>query len=175
VRDNAGITSGEILPVEAYTDPEVHALAETNSPSSGASSRIRTIAYWATTVIIAAELAIGGVWDILRIPYVREVLENLLGYPPYFAVILGVWKVPGAVALVVPRFPRLKEWAYAGAIFTYTGAAASHLAVGDVAGAPGPIIFAAIALASWALRPPTRHDLAPGRSSWLLTRSSASR
>jgi DoxX-like family len=46
------------------------------------------------------------------------------------------------------RFPRLKEWAYAGAVFTYTGAAASHLAVGDGAGAPGPIIFAGIALAA---------------------------
>jgi hypothetical protein len=57
------------------------------------------------TVIIAAELAVGGVWDILQIEYVREVLEQQLGYPAYFSVIMGVWKVPGAVALLVPRFP----------------------------------------------------------------------
>lgn len=136
------------------------------------SSRIRTIAYWVTTVIIAAELAVGGVWDILRIDYIREVLEQQLGYPAYFAVIMGVWKVPGAVALLIPRFPRLKEWAYAGAIFTYTGAAASHTAIGDVAFAlSGPGIFGAIALASWALRPPARRDLVPGKSSRILAQS----
>lgn len=149
----------------------------TNPAGSAASSRIRTIAYWVTTVIIAAELAVGGVWDILRTDYVREVLEQQLSYPPYFAVIIGVWKVPGAVALLVPRFPRLKEWAYAGAVFTYTGAAASHLAVGDGAGALGPIGFAVIAFASWALRPPARRDLAPGSGprSWILARSFADR
>jgi uncharacterized membrane protein YphA (DoxX/SURF4 family) len=135
----------------------------TNTASSAA-SRSRTIVYWVTTVIIATELAVGGVWDILRIEYVREILEQQLGYPAYFSVIMGVWKVPGAVALLVPRFPRLKEWAYAGAVFTYTGAAASHLAVGDGAGALGPIIFAVIALASWALRPSARRDLAPGHT-----------
>ena len=134
--------------------------------------RTRTVAYWATTVVIAAELAVGGVWDILRIPYVREVLEQRLRYPAYFSVIIGVWKVPGAAALLVPGVPRLKDWAYAGAVFTYTGAAASHLAVGDGAGAVGPIGFAAIALVSWALRPPARRDLAPrsGPSSWVPAR-----
>jgi uncharacterized membrane protein YphA (DoxX/SURF4 family) len=131
----------------------------TNAASS-TTCRSRAIAYWITTVIIAAELAVGGVWDILRIGYVREILQQL-GYPSYFSVIMGIRKVPGAVALLVPRFPRLKEWAYAGAVFTYTGAAASHLAAGDGTGAPGPIIFAVITLLSWALRPSARRDLAP--------------
>ena len=53
-----------------------------------------------------------------------------LGYPTYFFVILGVWKVLGAIAILVPRFPRLKEWAYAGIFFDLTGAAASCAAVG---------------------------------------------
>jgi hypothetical protein len=80
-----------------------------------------------------------------------------LGYPSYFLLIIGVWKMSCAVALVVPRFPRLKEWAYAGAIFNYTGAVASHLAVDDSASKwVGPLVFAAITLASWALRPPNR-------------------
>jgi hypothetical protein len=122
--------------------------------------RSRAVAYWAATAIIAAELAVGGVWDILRVEYVREVLERQLGYPTYFAVIMGAWKVPGAVVLLVPRLPRLKEWAYAGAVFTYTGAAASHLAVGDGSGALGPAGFAVIALASWVLRPTDRRELA---------------
>jgi uncharacterized membrane protein YphA (DoxX/SURF4 family) len=129
--------------------------------TSAAGSRTRTIAYWITTVLLAAELAVGGVWDVLQIPYVRGVMERL-GYPDYFLIILGVWKLPGAVVLLAPRFPRLKEWAYAGLVFTYTGAVASHLAVGDGAETlVAPIIFTGLTAASWALRPPARYDLAP--------------
>ncbi len=95
-------------------------------------------------------------WDILRIPHVRTVMEHL-GYPIYVLVILGAWKVPGAVALLIPGFPRLKEWAYAGALFNYTGAAASHLAVGDGIGEVGGLITLVVTLvASWALRPSSR-------------------
>ena len=80
-----------------------------------------------------------------------------LGYPHYLLFILGAWKLPCAVALFVPRFPRLKEWAYAGAFFNYTGAAASHLLAGDGPNRwVGPFVFAVITLASWALRPPER-------------------
>jgi len=123
-------------------------------------SRGLTILYWFTTVTIAFELALGGLWDILLIPYVHDLVVDQLGYPAYFLVIIGVWKVPGAIVLLAPRFPRLKEWVYAGAFFTYTGAAASHLAVGDVAFAPYPAIFGVITLVSWALRPAARRDLA---------------
>jgi hypothetical protein len=125
-------------------------------------ARGRTIAYWFTTLTIALELAVGSVWDLLVIPYAHDIVVDQLGYPTYLLIILGVWKIPGAVVLLVPRFPRLKEWAYAGAFFTYTGAAASHLAVGDAAFALGPAGFGLITLASWALRPPARRDLAPG-------------
>jgi len=123
-------------------------------------SRVFTIAYWVSTAIIAFELAAGGVWDILLIPYVHDLVVDQLGYPAYLLVIIGVWKVPGALVLLVPRYPRLKEWVYAGAFFTYTGAAASHIAVGDVAFALyGPAIFGLITLASWTLRPAARRDL----------------
>jgi hypothetical protein len=64
-----------------------------------------------------------------------------LGYPTYFDVIIGVWKVPGGMALLVPGFPRLKEWAYAGAFFNFTGAFASHMAVGDPVGTLVPPII----------------------------------
>ncbi len=119
-------------------------------------ARACTIAYWGTTVLIAAEMALGGVWDLLRVPHVSAVMAHL-GYPAYVLTILGAWKVPCAAALLAPRSPRLKEWAYAGAFFNYTGAAASHLFVGDEVGKwAGPLVFAAILLASWALRPPSR-------------------
>jgi uncharacterized membrane protein len=125
------------------------------------------IVYWVTTALVAAELALGGVWDILQTPYVREIVEHL-GYPTYLLVIMGVWKIPGAFALLVQNLPRLKEWAYAGAIVTYTTAVASHLAVGDGAEAlAAPAIFAALTAASWALHPPARRNSTPN---WASTR-----
>jgi hypothetical protein len=67
-----------------------------------------------------AELGGGGVWDIARIPSVDHVVRHL-GYPCDFLVLLGAWKVLGAVALLLPCRPLLKEWAYAGIFFVYTG------------------------------------------------------
>ena len=97
--------------------------------------------------------------DILRLPPFSAILEHL-GYPAYFSVILGVWKVLGAVALLVPRFPRLKEWGYAGMIFIYTGVVASRLAVGDrPVTLVGPIILIGLVAASWSLRPSARSVL----------------
>lgn len=79
--------------------------------------------------------------------------------------IIGAWKLPCAVTLVVPRFRRLKEWAYAGAFFNYSGAAASHFLAGaDAFVWLGPAVLAAFTLASWALRPPDRR-LAPASRS----------
>lgn len=135
-----------------------HDAALDGPPASGRGRRlsIRVIGYWACTAIVAWEMVAGSMWDLLRIEYVRGILDHL-HYPYYLLLILGVWKLPCAFALLVPRFPRLKEWAYAGAIFNYSGAAASHLSVGDVAGKwMVPAIFAALTLASWALRPPDR-------------------
>ena len=121
------------------------------------SSRSRIIAYSVTTALVVSELALGGVWDILRVPQVRGLIERL-GYPPYFLVILGIWKLLGAVALVIPRFPRLKEWAYAGVFFDLTGAVSSQLASGliDAGTMAYPIVMTGVAVASWALRPPSR-------------------
>jgi hypothetical protein len=70
----------------------------------------RSAGYWPATVSVAAELGLGGIWDIARIPYVRDLVTHL-GYPSYFLVLLGSWKVLGAVALLAPRRPLLKEWA----------------------------------------------------------------
>jgi uncharacterized membrane protein YphA (DoxX/SURF4 family) len=126
------------------------------------SSRNRDFAYWVATVLVAAEAAVGGVADILQLPPFFPTLIHL-GYPGYFSVILGVWKVLGAVAILAPSLPRLKEWAYAGIVFNMTGAVASHLAVGDSAGnLVAPIIFTGLVAASWALRRAPRRDLSPG-------------
>lgn len=129
----------------------------TNLASSVLTSRRTVIAYWVTTALVVFELGMGGVWDVLRVPQVRGLIERL-GYPSYFLIILGIWKLLGAVALAIPRFPRLKEWAYAGVLFDLTGAVASLWASGlvDMGTVAYPIVMAVVAVASWALRPLSR-------------------
>jgi hypothetical protein len=122
----------------------------------GRAALVRCIVYWLLTLVITFELAAGALWDLLRIEYVRVILAHL-GYPMYLLTIIGVWRIPGALALLVPRFPRLKEWAYAGAFFNYTGAAASHFLAGDSAGQwVGPLVLSVFTLISWAMRPASR-------------------
>jgi hypothetical protein len=125
------------------------------------SMRWRPVGYWLATVLVAAELALGGIWDIARVPYVRDLVAHL-GYPSYFLVLLGTWKVLGALALLAPRRPLLKEWAYAGTFFTYTGAVVSHLATGYDLGELGLLTtLTALTVLSWALRPPSRRTWRP--------------
>src|SRR5215469_2661296 len=128
-----------------------------NHASSAYTSRYRVIGYWVTTALVVFELTLGGVWDILRVPQARDLIERL-GYPLYFLVILGIWKLLGAVALAIPRFPRLKEWAYAGVLFDLTGAVASLLAsrLMDAGTIGYPLTMTGVAVVSWALRPPSR-------------------
>src|SRR5262245_60499998 len=92
--------------------------------------RIRTITYWTFTVLLVFELAAGSVWNLLQIEWVRAQLSHL-GYPPYFIYINGVWQTGGAAAIIAPRFPRLKEWAYAGSFFRFTCSVASALLAGQ--------------------------------------------
>ena len=80
-----------------------------------------------------------------------------LGYPVYFVSIIGGWKLLAGLAILAPRFPLLKEWAYAGIAFELTGATLSHVAMGSPAvKAIVPLVILAIAVASWALRPSSR-------------------
>src|SRR5215472_1460293 len=127
--------------------------------------KTKVIGYWATTIVIALELLAGGLADLVHGGTslvagqpVAEILEHL-GYPVYLLTILGVWKLLGGITLLAPRFPRLKEWAYAGSFFVYTGAVASGVVRG--LDDPGtfiwpPLIFAVLTLASWTLRPQSR-------------------
>ena len=127
------------------------------------SMRFRSAGYWLATGLVATELGLGGIWDIARLPFVRDLVTHL-GYPSYFLVLLGTWKVLGAVALLVPRRALLKEWAYAGALFTYTGAIASHLTTGyDLGEVSLLTVLTALTVLSWALRPPSRRTDHPAR------------
>jgi hypothetical protein len=118
--------------------------------------KTKNIAYWITTILVAFSMS-GGVAQLARVPGVVDGFVRVLHYPPYFVTILGLWKVLGAIAILVPRFPRLKEWAYAGIFFDLTGAAASSAAVGGgVFHILAPLVVAVLAIASWALRPESR-------------------
>jgi hypothetical protein len=123
--------------------------------------KAKNITYWTTTVLIAFFIGSGGVAQLARVPGTVDGFVHILGYPRYFVTILGFWKVLGAIAILVPRFPRLKEWAYAGIFFDLTGAAASSAAVGGSGGIYAfhilaPLVLAVVAVASWALRPESR-------------------
>jgi hypothetical protein len=121
--------------------------------------KAKSIVYWVMTILVAFFMT-GGIAQILQYLHNPRGVVPELGYPMYFFAILGVWKVLGAVAILVPGYPRLKEWAYAGIFFDLTGAAASCAAVGGY-GAYGfhviaPLVITGFLVASWALRPQSR-------------------
>ena len=116
----------------------------------------RAIGYWVTTSILALEFLMGGLTSLARLPAAVDGMAHL-GYPAYFGLLLGAWKVLGAIAIMAPGTPRLKEWAYAGIAFDLTGAVVSILASGDgPIVAIMPLVFIPILIASWALRPSSR-------------------
>ncbi|MEN0066377.1 MAG: DoxX family protein [Myxococcota bacterium] len=110
----------------------------------------KTIGYWVSTGLFALALGASGVGYLTGA--MNEALFAL-GYPLHFIYLLGTWKVLGAIALLVPAFPRLKEWAYAGFFFNLTGAAVAHLAVDGVGEAIPPLVLLAILGVSYTLRP----------------------
>lgn len=116
----------------------------------------KTIAYWIATGLLVLPMGGGGVADLMHAEDVMKALAHL-GYPEYLATILGVAKLLGVVAILVPGMPRLKEWAYAGFAIDLIGAFASHMWVGDpIADVMPPVIVLGIAMTSWALRPESR-------------------
>ena len=118
--------------------------------------KFRPLASWVTTAFTAFVFLSGGVTDLARPDFLMEGMTKL-GYPPYFVLILGTWKVLGGIVVLTPGLPRLKEWAYAGMVFDLTGAAASHAAVGDPAGKiVAPLIITGIVMTSWVLHPESR-------------------
>jgi uncharacterized membrane protein YphA (DoxX/SURF4 family) len=114
------------------------------------------IAYWTLTAVVVAECLIGGAMDLLRLPPFFPVLIDL-GYPAYLASILGLAKLAAGVIVAAPGLRRLKEWAYAGILINMIGAAASQLADHQaLSNLVAPLLFAGLALGSWALRPDDR-------------------
>ena len=116
----------------------------------------RLIGYWVATALFCLAMIAGGSMNLMRAEMQKEAM-TALGYPDYLMTILGVAKILGVIALLIPGVPLLKEWAYAGFTFDLLGAAASHAFVGDaLAEIIMPLVILAFAAASYCLRPPTR-------------------
>ncbi len=114
------------------------------------------IIYWVATLWLSLGMVSTGIVQLIKMK--EEVdMFNRLGYPIYLLTILGVWKMLGVVAVLVPKFPLVKEWAYAGFFFAMSGAVFSHLAVGDNAKEFfGPILLIVLTIVSWYFRPMDR-------------------
>ena len=116
----------------------------------------KTIWYWIITILLSFCIFSGGLAQALQVKGVVQGFKPL-GYPTYFISIIGVWKVLGIVAILIPGFKLLKEWAYAGIFFTMTGAVISHIAANDIhAQIVAPIVLAIFVVLSWYLRPDNR-------------------
>jgi hypothetical protein len=116
----------------------------------------KLIWYWIITGILSFFIFSGGLAQALQVKGVVQGFKPL-GYPNYFISLIGVWKVLGIIAILLPKFPLLKEWAYAGIFFTMTGAVISHVASNDVhPQIIAPVVFAIFTVLSWYLRPADR-------------------
>lgn len=155
---------------------ELKAEWESEDIWSGAPTRVSRIAYWGITGYVALAMFFGGLAEVLDASMGLEfssigiaTVVAVLGYPLYFVYIIGICKMLGAIAIVAPRFPRLKEWAYAGLVFNITGAFLSWLVVTVIDGVPIPAGYGSpifhvinalhlivLIIVSWTLRPESR-------------------
>jgi hypothetical protein len=114
------------------------------------------IIYWIATIWLVLGMLSTGIVQLLK---VEEEVDNIaqLGYPDYFLTILGTWKILGVIALLMPKFPLLKEWAYAGFFFAMSGATYSRIASGDSVNEIFPsLLLLILTVISWYFRPADR-------------------
>ncbi len=114
------------------------------------------IIYWITTGLLAFGMLAQGFTQITHSKgYVGIIVH--LGYPLYFLTILGIWKILGVLAVLIPKCQLPKEWAYAGFFFVMSGVVFSHIATGDSIKEIFPSLFLLIlTVVSWYFRPADR-------------------
>ena len=114
------------------------------------------IIYWIATIWLSLGMLSTAIVQLLRTEEEVDMMTRL-GYPVYFLTIIAVWKILGVIAVLVPKFPLLKEWAYAGFFITMSGAMVSHLMIGDDAKELfGPALLLVLTMVSWYFRPGER-------------------
>ncbi|WP_337043851.1 DoxX family protein [Emticicia sp. 17c] len=123
-------------------------------------SKRNKIIYWIATGWLSLGMVSSGVVQLIRMKEETDMMAHL-GYPLYFLPLIGVWKLLGVVAVLLPKFRLVKEWAYAGFFFAMSGAVVSHLAVGDaLIELFGPVLLLVLTGVSWYLRPADRRLVA---------------
>lgn len=114
------------------------------------------IIYWVATLWLALGMLSTAIVQLIKMDEEVKNFSNL-GYPLYLMTLLGVWKILGVIAILIPKFPLLKEWAYAGFFFAMSGALFSHIISGDDAIALfGPALLLVLTVLSWYYRPADR-------------------
>jgi uncharacterized membrane protein len=114
------------------------------------------IIYWVATLWLSLGMVSTGLVQLIKM---KEEVEKMtqMGYPIYFLTILGVWKILGVIAILIPKYPLMKEWAYAGFFFAMSGAAISHLSVDHQASQIIPsLLLLVLTIVSWYFRPTER-------------------
>jgi hypothetical protein len=114
------------------------------------------IIYWIATIWLSLGMVATGIVQLLQVKEEADLFLHL-GYPAYFMPLLGVLKILGVVVVLIPKFPLLKEWAYAGFFFAMSGAIFSHLAMGSsMSDIGGPLLLLVLTAISWYFRPVSR-------------------
>ncbi|WP_185290298.1 DoxX family protein [Chryseobacterium lactis] len=123
--------------------------------SNQSEKRKRSI-YWVFTLWMSLGMVSTAIVQLMKN---KDELANFtnLGYPAYLMTIIGVWKLLGVIAILIPKRLLLKEWAYAGFFFVMSGAVISHLIVGDISGRTFPaVLLFVLVIISWYFRPANR-------------------
>ncbi|GGH06487.1 DoxX family protein [Sphingobacterium alkalisoli] len=119
-------------------------------------TKTQKITYWVVTIWLALGMLSTGIVQLINMKDEVEAFSHL-GYPDYLLTVLGVWKILGVIAILLPRLPLIKEWAYAGFFFVASGAIISHIALGDAVTDVLPsLLLLFLTIASWFLRPSDR-------------------
>lgn len=120
------------------------------------SQKINKIIYWIFTLWMSLGMVSTAIVQLMKN---KDELANFtnLGYPSYLMTIIGIWKILGVIAILIPKFPLLKEWAYAGFFFVMSGAVISHIIVNDSFSNTFPaVLLLVLVIISWYFRPANR-------------------
>ncbi len=120
------------------------------------------IIYWVATLWLALGMLSTAIVQLLKMKEGQGGADSMthLGYPAYLLTILAIWKFLGVFAVLIPKFPLLKEWAYAGFFFVMSGAIYSHISVGDGISKIAPaLLLSVLTIISWYLRPADRKTI----------------
>lgn len=116
----------------------------------------KKIVYWIATIWLALGMLSTGIVQLLKMEQDLDRMAELQ-YPVYVLTLLGIWKIGGVIAILIPKFPLLKEWAYAGFFFAMSGAAFSHVMSGSPASEIFPsLLLLVLTVVSWYFRPESR-------------------